>query len=86
MKDSQPEERRKQHLERERPVLDAFWKWINGMNALGGSKLVKAINYAKNQHPYMENYLQDGRCSISNNAAERSVKIICHGKKELLIS
>ena len=61
-------------LELERPVLDAFWKWTKGINALGGSKLAKAINYAKKQRSYMENYLLDGRCSISNNAAERAVK------------
>ncbi|WP_394525916.1 IS66 family transposase [Lacrimispora sp. JR3] len=84
LKELQPEERQKQRLERERPVLDAFWKWINGMNALGGSKLAKAITYAKNQSPYMENYLQDGRCSISNNAAERAVKSYVMGRKNFL--
>jgi transposase len=84
LKDLKPEERQKQRLERERPVLDGFWKWINGMNALGGSKLAKAINYAKNQRPYMENYLQDGRCSISNNAAERAVKSYVMGRKNFL--
>ncbi|RFZ78088.1 hypothetical protein DS742_15205 [Lacrimispora amygdalina] len=36
--------------------------------------LARAINYAQNQRSYMENYLLDGRCSISNNAAERAVK------------
>ena len=84
LNDLQPEERQKQRLERERPVLDAFWKWMNGMNALGGSKLAKAITYAKNQRPYMENYLQDGRCSISNNAAERAVKSYVMGRKNFL--
>lgn len=83
LKDLQPEERRKQRLERERPALDAFWKWIDGLNALGGSKLAKAINYAKNQRPYMKSYLQDGRCSISNNAAERAVKSYVMGKNFL---
>ena len=38
------------------------------------SKFSKAVNYALNQKPYMKNYLTDGRCSISNNAAERAVK------------
>lgn len=74
LKDLEPEERQIQRMELERPVLDAFWKWVDGMNALGGSKLAKAVNYAQNQRPYMENYLLDGRCSISNNAAEKAVK------------
>lgn len=41
-----PEERKKKRLELERPLLDEFWNWIDGMNALGGSKLAKAIQYA----------------------------------------
>lgn len=80
----QPKERQKKRIELERPVLDAFWKWIDGMNALGGSKLAKAVNYAKNQRAYMENYLKDGRCSISNNAAERAVKSYVMGRKNFL--
>jgi len=84
LKDLEPEERQKKRLELERPVLDAFWKWVNGINALGGSKLAKAINYAQNQKSYMENYLLDGRCSISNNAAERAVKSYVMGRKNFL--
>jgi len=30
----------------------------------------------------MENYLKDGRCSISNNAAERAVKVYVMGRKK----
>lgn len=48
-------------MELEQPIRDAFWEWVDGMNALGGSKLAKAVNYAQNQRPYMENYLFDGR-------------------------
>jgi len=84
LKDLEPEERQKKRHELERPVLDAFWKWVNGINALGGSKLAKAINYAQNQRSYMENYLLDGRCSISNNAAERAVKSYVMGRKNFL--
>ena len=79
-----PEERQVQRLELERPVLDAFWKWIDGMNPLGGSRLAKAITYARNQRCFMENYLLDGRCSISNNAAERAVKSYVMGRKNFL--
>ena len=84
LKDLEPEERQKKRHELERSVLDAFWKWIDGMNALGGSKLAKAVQYAKNQRPYMENFLLDGRCSISNNAAERAVKSYVMGRKNFL--
>lgn len=78
------EERREKRLELERPVLDSFWKWVEGTEPLGGSKLARAVNYAQNQRLYMENYLLDGRCSISNNAAERAVKSYVMGRKNFL--
>ena len=34
-----------------------------------GSRLGKAINYTKNQKPYLMNYLLDKRIPISNNFA-----------------
>lgn len=78
------EKRRKKHLELERTVLDSFWKWIEGMEPLGRSKRAKAVKYAQNPRPYMENYLLDGRCSINNNAAERAVKTYVMGRKNFL--
>jgi hypothetical protein len=84
LQELKPEERQKKRLELERPVLDSFWKWIESVNPLGGSKLARAVNYALNQRPYMENYLLDGRCSLSNNAAERAVKSYVMGRKNFL--
>ena len=54
------------------------------INALGESKLAKAVNYAKKRKSYMANYLLDGRCSISNNASERVVKLYVMGRKSFL--
>lgn len=82
--DLSADERRQKRLELERPFLDAFWEWVGKQNPLGGSKFAKAVNYALNQKPYMENYLKDGRCSISNNAAERAVKAYVMGRKNFL--
>ena len=47
-------------------------------------KVCQSGEYALNQKPYMENYLKDGRCSISNNAAERAVKVYVMGRKNFL--
>lgn len=82
--DLSADERRQKRLELERPFLDAFWEWVGKQNPLGGSKFAKAVNYALNQKPYMENYLKDGRCSIGNNAAERAVKAYVMGRKNFL--
>ena len=79
-----PDERKQKRLELEKPLLDSFWEWVEKQNPLGGSKFAKAVNYALNQRTYMENYLKDGRCSISNNAAERAVKAYVMGRKNFL--
>ncbi|MBQ1241562.1 MAG: IS66 family transposase [Lachnospiraceae bacterium] len=86
LKDLSPEERKLKRLELERPVLDAFWCWLEKLNVLKGSALFKAITYAKNQKPYLENYLLDGRCALSNNAAENAIRPFTVGRKNWLFS
>jgi len=76
-----PEERKVKRLELEKPVLEAFWCWVNKLQPLNGSRLGKAVTYAKNQKKYMENYLLDGRCSLSNNLAENSIRPFTIGRK-----
>ena len=76
-----PEERKIKRLELEKPVLEAFWCWVNKLQPLNGSRLGKAVTYAKNQKKYMENYLLDGRCSLSNNLAENSIRPFTVGRK-----
>ena len=70
----------------EKPVLEAFWCWLDSLNALKGSALGKAVTYAQNQKPYMENYLLDGRCSLSNNAAENAIRPFTVGRKNWLFA
>ena len=79
--DLSPAERKKARLELEKPVLEAFWCWIHSLQPLNGSRLGKAVTYAKNQQKYMETYLLDGRCSISNNLAENSIRPFTVGRK-----
>ncbi len=86
LKDLSPEERYRKRLELEKPVLDAFWCWLDSLNTLKGSALGKAVTYALNQKPYMENYLLDGRCSISNNAAENAIRPFTVGRKNWLFA
>lgn len=73
-KELTPDERKQKRLEEEKPVLDAFLCWLNKQDPPKGSKLYQAVTYAKNQWAYMNNYLLDGRCSISNNWTENSVR------------
>ena len=83
-KELDPDERKERRLKDERPVLDAFWKWLDSVVPTGGSRLAKAVNYAQNQRPYMENYLLDGRCEISNNISENFIRPYAVGRKNFL--
>lgn len=75
-----PEERYLKRLELERPVLDAFWCWLENLKTLKGSALGNAVVYAQNQKPYMENYLLDRRLAISNNASENAIRPFTVGR------
>lgn len=86
LKDLSPEERFRNRLELEKPVLEAFWCWLDSLTVLKGSALGKAVTYAQNQKPYMENFLLDGRCSISNNAAENAIRPFTVGRKNWLFA
>ena len=86
LKHLSPAERRLKRLELEKPILEAFWCWLENLNVLNGSALGKAVTYAKNQKKYMENYLLDGRCSISNNAAENAIRPFTVGRKNWLFA
>lgn len=81
LKDLPADARKEKRLEKETPVWDNFWKWLEGITPAGGSKLEKAVNYARNHRETLCNYLLDGRCEISNNAAERRAKSYAIGRK-----
>jgi len=81
-----PENRYIKRQELAKPVLDQFFNWLNTVNALPGSKLGKAILYALNQKQYLENYLLDGKLSISNNAAENAIRPFTVGRKNWLFA
>ena len=51
-----------------------------------GSRLGKAIQYALNRRPYLDTYLEDGRCSLSNNPSENSIRPFTVGRKNWLFS
>ncbi len=70
----------------ERPVVMAFLEWINEQTAVKGSRFEKALTYIQNRKDTISRYLDDGRCSFSNNASERTVKDFVIGRKNWLFS
>ncbi|UOX69930.1 IS66 family transposase [Enterocloster bolteae] len=82
--DMDADTRKARRLETEPAIWEAYWSWLETVNPAGGSRLAKAVTYAKNQKPYMENYLLDGRCFISNNIAENIARPYAVGRKNFL--
>lgn len=79
-------ERYHERLKQAKPVLDAMFTWANSRTAAPKSALGKALNYLKEQWPYLTNYLKDGRLEISNNRAERSIKPFVIDRKNFLFA
>lgn len=78
------EDRKSMRREQEAPIWEEFWSWLDTLNPTGGSKLEKAVNYAVNHHETLMNYILDGRCEISNNAAECRAKTYVMSRKNFL--
>ncbi len=78
-----PEERQIKRLEKEKPLLEAFWSWIEISNqkVLPKSKIGTALQYGLNHKKELETYLEDGNCVISNNIAENSIRPFTVGRK-----
>lgn len=81
------EQRHKRRLKDEKPVVEAFIKWLNGQKPSATSnKFNKALTYARNRQDILMAYLEDGRCSLSNNMSENSIRPVVVGRKNWLFS
>lgn len=77
---------RKARLEKEKPVIDGFLSWLEQQKPTRGSRMEKAITYIRNREPYLSRYLEDGRCSFSNNLSENAIRPFVVGRKGWLFS
>lgn len=67
-------------------VLDEFFAWAEGIEASGGTKLAKAVSYARAEKKYLYRFLELGEIPIDNNRAENAVRPFCVGRKNWLFS
>ena len=72
------EQRKQFRLEKEKPILEAFWIWLDQQRPNKGTRLAKAVNYAQNRKATLMTYLEDGHCSLSNNLSLSSVYFYPH--------
>lgn len=80
------EKRHDLRLQKEKPILEAFWTWAEKQVPVKGSKFCTAIKYALNRKTELMNYLQDGHCSLHNNATEHLAKSFALGRKNWMFS
>ena len=80
------DEIKERRLQKEKPVLEGLWSWLEKQNPEKGTRFDKAVTYIRNRQNHLENYLLDGRCSFSNNASERAVKQVVIGRKNWLFA
>lgn len=74
----------KRRLKDEKPILEAFWLWYDRQNPVKGDRLDRAIGYIKGRRANLETYLEDGRCSFSNNLSENCIRPFTVGRKNWL--
>jgi transposase len=80
------EKRKQMRLEKEKPVLEAFWAWVDSQNPVRNTRLDKALTYVKNRRETSMTYLEDGRCSFTNNLSENAIRPFTVGRKNWLFS
>ena len=80
------EQRKQFRLEKEKPILDAFWNWLDQQHPNKGTHLAKAVNYAQNRKDTLMTYLEDGHCSLSNNLSKNAIRPFTVGRKNWLFS
>ena len=80
------EERKVLRLQKEKPILEAFWSWFDSQKPLKNSRMDKAVTYIQNRRDTLETYLEDGRCSFSNNLSENAIRPFTLGRKNWLFS
>ena len=79
-------QRQNRRLKDEKSAIEAFLVWADSQPVRGSSRLSKAITYIRNRCNSMLTFLEDGRCSLSNNPGENSIRPITVGRKNWLFS
>lgn len=80
------EERYEQRLVKIKPLLDAFFAWVETLQVSGKNKLVDAVRYTLNEKKYLYTFLEDGDVPIDNNRAENAIRPFTVGRKNWLFN
>lgn len=75
---------KKARLDKEKPIVEGFLSWLDNQSPVRGSRMDKAVTYIRNRRSYLTTYLEDGRCSFSNNLSENAIRPFTVGRKNWL--
>lgn len=62
------------------------YQWPRKQSEVRNTRLDKAVNYVLNRRDIAETYLEDGRCSFTNNLSENAIRPFAMGRKNWLFS
>ena len=62
------------------------YQWPRKQSEVRNTRLDKAVNYVLNRRDIAETYLEDGRCSFTNNLSENAIRPFAVGRKNWLFS
>lgn len=60
--------------------------WADQVSPGSNARLKKALSYVRNRRDFVMTYLEDGRCSLSNNLSENAIRPVTVGRKNWLFS
>ena len=83
-KDLSPDERQELRIAQSKPLADDFFQWVGKLNVLPKMPIGVAVNYALSERHRLMNFYLDGRCELSNNRAENSIRPFVVGRKNWL--
>ncbi|MFS0645649.1 IS66 family transposase [Siminovitchia sp. 179-K 8D1 HS] len=81
-----PGKRRKKRLKYSKPIVEAFFQWIDTSPFFGKSALAKAADYTLSRTEGLRAFLYDGRIEIDNNPAENAIRPNVIGRKNWMFS
>ena len=67
-----------------KPLLDAFFAWLETVSVTGNNKLSQAVNYALNERKYLYTFFENGNLPIDNNRVENAIRV-CGRTQELAV-
>lgn len=79
-----PEYRKEYRQNKELPLLEEYFAWLNTLHPEKGSKLEDAVRYSLNQKQQLMAFLDYGAVPISNNLAENAIRPFTLGRKNWL--